>query len=409
MGIFFYRARDKDGKLVAGEIEARNSNELKENLFHQGLIPIFVREMGAGSPTMTVLFEIFNKIFNRVKAEELMVFTRQFYTLFRAGVSMETIFDTLKKQISSKALKSAVTKIRADIAGGSSLSQAFGRHPRVFNELYVSMLSAGEEAGILEEVLKELVKLLAKEEELKKNVKSATLYPKIVITVLVLAIFVLMSVVVPRFSSFYGKYNATLPLPTLILINVSKFTRAYWYLVLGAMGGIYFAFMRYHKSRTGKLKLDQLKFQLPVFGDLTMKIANSRFGHILSALYKSGLPMPRCLEVVAKVVGNEAFSREVLRIRDNIQKGATLSEAMARESLFPPVMVETTAVGERAGSLDEMLDTIADHYDLEISHTIKNLTTLLEPLLLVGIFGMVTVLALAIFLPIWNLSQVVNK
>ncbi|MBU4484137.1 type II secretion system F family protein, partial [bacterium] len=191
--------------------------------------------------------------------------------------------------------------------------------------------------------------------------------------------------------------------------NVSKFTRAYWYLVLGAMGGIYFAFMRYHKSRTGKLKLDQLKFQLPVFGDLTMKIANSRFGHILSALYKSGLPMPRCLEVVAKVVGNEAFSREVLRIRDNIQKGATLSEAMARESLFPPVMVETTAVGERAGSLDEMLDTIADHYDLEISHTIKNLTTLLEPLLLVGIFGMVTVLALAIFLPIWNLSQVVNK
>jgi type II secretory pathway component PulF len=261
----------------------------------------------------------------------------------------------------------------------------------------------------LEKVLQELVKLLSKEEEMKKNVKSATLYPKIVVVVLIVAVFVLMTLVVPKFSTFYAKYSAELPIPTLILIGVSKFFKNAWYLIIIFIGFAYFMFARYSHSRTGRFKIDRLKFKLPVFGDLNAKISNARFGHILSALYKSGLPMPRCLEVAARVIGNEAFSREVFIIRDDIQKGATLADAMSRQTLFPPVVIETTAVGERAGSLDEMLDTVAEHYDLEVGHTVKNLATLLEPLLLIMIFGMVTLLALAIFLPIWNLSQVVNK
>lgn len=346
--------------------------------------------------------------FGRVKPQELMVFTRQFYTLFKAGVSMDTILGTLAKQMGSRRLKNAVLKVRSDISGGSTLSQAFGRHPKVFNELYVSMLAAGEEAGILEKVLAELVKLIEKEEEIARNVKAATLYPKIVITVLVGAVMVLMTFVVPKFTAFYGHYGADLPLVTRILIGTSNFIRGYWYIIfLSAVAG-YYVYHRYASSRTGRFKLDELSFKLPVFGPLSTKIASSRFGHILSALYRSGLSMPRSLDVVANVIGNEAYALEVRKLKDAIQKGSTMADAMKKLKYFPAVIIETTAVGERSGALDEMLTAISDHYELEVSHNIKNLTTLLEPILLVLIFGMVAVLALAIFLPIWSMSSVIK-
>jgi type IV pilus assembly protein PilC len=237
--------------------------------------------------------------------------------------------------------------------------------------MFVSMLSAGEEAGILERVLKQLSELIQKEYEIRKNVKSATLYPK-------------------------------------IMIGASDFFRGYWYIAFGTIVVLYVLYRRYNATHSGRMKIDRLRFRMPVFGSLNLKVANARFGHIMSALYSSGLAMPRSLEVVANIIGNEAYAREVRQIRDDIHRGATLSEAMQRRTYFPPVVVETTAVGERAGALDEMLSTVADHFDLEVSHMIKNLTTLLEPLLLIGIFGMVALLALAIFLPIWNLSRVIG-
>lgn len=403
MPLFFYKARDDKGALITGEIEAPNSKELEENLFSQGLIPIATKEIKPGFSMQTI-----TEIFSRVKPEELMIFTRQFYTLFKAGVSMDTIFGTLSKQVLSRKLRSVILKIKSDLASGSSLSQAFGRHPRVFNELYVSMLAAGEEAGILEQVLSELVRLLEKEQEIKRNVKSAVLYPKIVITVLILAVFVLMTFVVPKFSSFYGRYGAELPMMTQILINISNFFRRFWYIVLICIFAIIYSYHRYYSTKTGKYKIDEIRFMLPVFGDLCTKVVNSRFGHILSSLYRSGLSMPRSLEVTANVIDNEAYGMEVRKLKDAIQKGSTMADAMTKLKYFPPVIIETTAVGERTGSLDEMLTAIADHYDLEVTHTIKNLTTLLEPLLLIVIFGMVTVLALAIFLPIWSMSSIIK-
>lgn len=404
MPLFFYKARDGRGQMVTGEIEANGSESLKESLFSEGMIPIMVKEIKPGGVSMQSVSDWFGK----VKPEELMIFTRQFYTLFKAGVSMDTILGTLEKQVASRRLRDVIVKLRTDIAAGSSLSHAFGRHPKVFNDLYVSMLAAGEEAGILEKVLQELVKLIEKEEEIKRSIKTATLYPKIVIMVLVGAVVVLMSVVVPKFTSFYGHYKAELPLATQIMIGTSNFIRGYWYIIVLVFAVISYAYRRYASSRTGRYKLDELKFKMPVFGELSIKIANSRFGHILSSLYKSGLSMPHSLEVVANVIGNEAYALEVRKLRDAIQKGSTMSDAMTKLKYFPPVMIETTAVGERTGALDEMLTAISDHYELEVSHNIKNLTTLLEPILLVLIFGMVTVMALAIFLPIWDMSSIVK-
>lgn len=404
MPIFFYKARDGKGALVSGQVESTSVQDLSESLFQQGMIPLMVREVKPGGTNWRELGEKFAK----VKAEELMIFTRQFFTLFKAGVSMDTILGTVSNQINSRALKNAVKKIKSDVAEGASLSQAFARHPRVFDEMYVSMLAAGEEGGILEKVLEELVDLLEKEDEIKRNIKSATLYPKIVVFVLTMAVIVLMTFVVPKFTAFYAHYGAELPLPTLILISSSNFIRKFWYLMLVAVGAIIFFYNKYYHTHTGRMKIDSLRLKVPVFGNLFSKIANARFGHILSALYKSGLPMPRALEVVSNVIGNEAFALEVRKVKDRIQKGASLSDAMAAGVFFPPVMIETTAVGEKTGALDEMLQAVADHYDLEIRHIIKNLTTLLEPILLIGIFGMVTTLALSIFLPIWNMSRIVG-
>lgn len=404
MPTFYYRARDKTGKLVSGEVEAVSANELKEGLFREDMIPLLVREMRTGSLSL----ERITSLFKRVKHEDLMMFTRQFYTLFKAGVSMETILGSMTRQVKSDLLKNALIRIKADVAAGSTLSQAFSRHPRVFDELYVSMIAAGEEAGILEDVLRQLSMLLEKDFEIKKGVKNAMLYPKIVVTVLVLAIAFLMTYVIPQFTKFYGHYGAELPLPTLILITASNVVRRYWYIVLGVLGLAGFLFARYYRTKTGRLKIDAFRLKMPVFGPLNEKVAAARFSRILAALYRSGLHMPRCLEVVASVIGNEAFAREVREVKDDIQKGSTLSESMSRRKYFPDIMVETAAVGEKAGALDELLTTIADHYDLEVSYTVRNLTTLLEPLLLIGIFGMVLLLALAIFLPIWNMSSVIS-
>lgn len=403
MPTFFYKARDKKGKLVTGQVEAATPDELKETLFSQGFIPISVKPFKKSG----VALQNFADIFTRVKMEDIMMFTRQFYTLFKAGVSMDAILSTIAKQTTSRALKNALTMVKSDVAEGASLSRAFGKHPKVFNELYVSMLKAGEEAGILEKTLFELVKLIEKEDEIARSVKAAILYPKIVITVLILAVTVLITFVVPKFSAFYSHYGADLPLATQLLITISNIIRGYWYIVLVVVIVSLLLFRRYYHTKSGRLRIDGLRLKLPVFGDLNMKIANARFGHILGALYKSGLAMPHGLEVAANTIGNEAVALEILKVKDAIQKGATLSDAMAHGKVFPPVVIEATAVGEKTGALDEMLISVADHYELEVGHTIKNLTTLLEPLLLVAIFGMVALLALSIFLPIWRMSGIV--
>lgn len=405
MALYHYRARDQTGALVEGDVEATAIDELKQNLARQGLIPLRVEAVRTGPWSLAAL----TRLFRKVKSEELMMFTRQFHTLFRAGVSMDTILGTMIRQLPRGTLRAALLQIRTDIGAGATLAQAFRRHPHVFNELYCSMLAAGEEAGILDHVLGNLAQLLQKEYEIHRGVKGAVLYPKIIITVLVGATTFLMIFVVPRFVDFYAHYKAELPLPTKIVIAFSNLIVHEWYVVLGIIALAVFLYRRFTSTNVGRLRIDRLRFRFPVFGELHLKVANARFGHIMAALYGSGLSLPRALEVVADVIGNRAYAQEVIKVRDRIQKGETLSEAMGRQLYFSPVMIETTAVGERAGALDELLATVAEHYELEVQHMIKNLTTLLEPLLLVGIFGMVALLALAIFLPIWNLTTVIRR
>jgi type IV pilus assembly protein PilC len=245
MPVFRYKARDREGVLISGEIEAASADELRQGLFNEGMIPIDVVEVrlrltpgkGIGS------------FMQRVKPEDILMFTRQFHTLFKAGVTVDKIFSSLARQARKDAMRNALLMIRADVASGASLAKAFSKHPRLFNELYVSMLAAGEEAGILDDVLGNLSDLLEKDFTIQKNIKGAVLYPKIVIVVLVCAVVFLMTFVVPKFVGFYGHYYAQLPLPTRILIAISDFFKSYWYIALGAVVAIYYGYKSYYKSK----------------------------------------------------------------------------------------------------------------------------------------------------------------
>ncbi len=402
---FYYRARDDRGVLLRGEFEGEGPDALMDHLSGRGLIPLSIKTGSQGA-----LSQLWKRVTQkRVKPVEVLVMTRQFHTLFKAGMSMEAVLGTLIRQTTNERLKEALRGIQTSIGGGQSLAKSFGNYREIFGDLYISMLAAGEEAGILQEVLGNLATLLDKEIQIKSSVKGATLYPKIVIFVLVAATFVIMNFVVPQFASFYARFGADLPWPTRIVTAVSRFVQQYWYVMGLIAGGLWFAYKKYSRTPSGRLKIGALRFKLPVFGPLNLKVANARFCHILGALYRSGLPMTRCLEITGNTIENGAFQRDMEILKSEVTRGRSISQGMEASHYFTPVTVDAAAVGEKTGSLDEMLDAIGTHYDLEVQYTIKNLTTLLEPILLFGIFGMVTIFVLAVYLPIWNLAQVVLK
>lgn len=403
MSAFSYRARDAHGLLILGQAEASNREEVEGRLSSQGLIPIQVQKKGFA----LVEWSAWGDWFWRVQLEDLIVLTRQLTTLVKVGMGMQEIFGILISQTRNKKLQATLSQVRTDIESGTSLSTALSKHPRVFNDVYVNMILAGEEAGLLDKVLADLSQLLAKENEIKSGVKSALLYPKIVMMALIGATTVLTIYVVPKFAAFYAAYKAELPFVTQLLIQFSHFVTHSWLATILLCGAAYFVVHRYKKSWRGRLFFDKLNLKLPVFGPLHQKIAQARFGHIFAALYRSGLSVTKALEIVSGTIDNRLFSREILDFKSEIAIGKTLSQAMKRSTYFPTVFMEMTAVGEKAGALDEMMEALADHYDSEIAYTIKNLTTLLEPILLLFIFGAVSFLALATFLPIWNLSQAV--
>lgn len=403
MTVFTYKARDLNGLLIMGKMEGESIEPIRESLSEQGLIPISISK-GSGKFNQDFSLDFLKS----VNDQELMLFTRQFHTLFKAGMDMETLLTTLAGQTPNKFFKESIERIKTDIAAGSSLSRAFAQHPKVFNELYVNMLASGEEAGILDEVLGQISSVLEKDIILKSAVKSATLYPKIVVGILTIACTVMMTFVVPKFSDFFRHFNAELPLPTKILIGSSEFISNYWYICLGLIIAGIVALKKWYSTSKGRIILDRFSWNLPIFGSLGQKVANARFANILGALYKAGLPITRGLEITANTIGNEVFKRDVLLVKAEVEKGRSISESMRSSKYFSSLLVESTSIGEKSGALDEMYVSVGSHYDMEVQHTLKNLTTLLEPVLLFLVFGMVTVFALAIFLPMWNLSSAVT-
>lgn len=400
---FAYRVRDYEGVLITGQAEAQDKGTLQRNLEGQGFIPISVTEVRQA-------FEIgkLKAFFETVTPEDLIIFTRQLGTMYRAGIPFVRSVRAVNEQTGSETLKKVMDKIRADVESGETFANALSRHPKVFNELYVSMVEAGEAGGVLDEILERLSTLLEKDAEIKSKIKSATLYPKIVVGALIAAVAILVTFVIPKFATLYGNFKVALPLPTRILVSISLFFSKYWYIMAVIAIAAVFFFRFFIKTGIGRAWWDRIRLKFPIFGPLSLKASMSRFSMILGTLVRSGIPILLALEISGRAVGNVIITSEVERVRNEIRGGRPLAAPMEESGLFPPMMTQLVSVGEETGKLDEMLLRVADHLSTEVDYTIRNLSTLLEPMLLSVIFGMVLFLALALFLPMWDMVKFVQ-
>ncbi|MFQ5900537.1 MAG: type II secretion system F family protein [Thermodesulfobacteriota bacterium] len=408
MATFIYKARDGSGVLITGSLETDNKESLEASLDRMGLIPITI------TPKKDASFNIgVNRFFEKITPEDLILFTRQLATLYRAGLPLTRGLETIQGQISNDKLKGVIGEVVIDIKEGNSFAYALGRHPKVFSELYVSMIEAAETAGILDEILDRLASMAEKDAENKARVKAALLYPKIVVVAILVAVVVLMTFVMPSFVNLYGAFNVTLPLPTRLLIAISKFFTVYWYIILVIIAAPVLFVRWWLKTERGEYSWDKWKLKLPIFGPIMLKTTLSRFARVLGALFRSGIPVLQALDIVSRAVDNKLVARAVRDIAYDVKEGKRLSEPMAdveaSPGLFPPMVIQMVAVGEDVGALDEMLERSSDYLDEEVNYSIRNLTTVIEPVLLVVIFGMVLFLALAIFLPIWDLVNLTKR
>ena len=398
---YTYKARDKYGALFTGSIETTGMDAVAVQLDHLGYIPISIQPKKESFS----LQDWFNDL-SGVPPQELIIFTRQLATLISAGLSYLATFQALIDQTENKLLKRVIEAVRRDVEQGSTFSDALTKHPKIFNGLYVNMIRAGEAGGVLDEILDRLASLAEHDAETRNRIKAATRYPKIVLLVLTVAFGALVAFVIPRFAALYDKFNVQLPLPTRILIGINFVIQNYGYWLLGGAVLLFFGVRWYLNTPSGRLWWDGLKIRLPIFGPIFLKTSLSRFARVFGTMTRSGLPILQTLEIVSDTVGNVVIARAVDNIRDSARQGRGLVEPMRVSRLFPAVVLQMVAIGEGTGKMEEMLMKISDYYDSDVEYSIRNLSTSLEPLMLTIIGGAVLFLALAIFLPWWNLISV---
>jgi type II secretory pathway component PulF len=401
MPLFRYKARNEFGSPLKGTLDSSGPEAVALHLSNLGFIPISIKEEQPG-----LFSDSFFSDFQRISPEDLIIFTRQLATLINAGLPFLSSMDSLVAQTENPRLKKTLLQVRRDVEGGLFFSDALIRHPKIFSSLFVNMVRAGEVGGVLDEILERLARLAEHEVETRNRIKVATRYPKIVMFALLVAFVILTTLVIPKFANLYSNFQVALPLPTRILIGINDAVHQYWYLMIGgtilAVGGI----RHYLRTDPGRLWWDSFKLKIPVFGPIFLKTALSRFARVFGTLTRSGLPMLQTLDTVSTTVGNVLISRVINTLRESARQGKGLVQPMRVSGVFPPVVIQMVAIGEETGKMEEMLFKVSDYYDMEVEYKIKNLSASLEPILLVLIGGTVLFLALAIFLPWWNLVSV---
>lgn len=401
---FLYKGRTQSGAVVNGVLDAATPEEAAQQLFSKGYTPIKIERGDSVMPSVTS-----KNLFDRVKAEDLIVFSRQLATLITAGISFLRSLDTLAEQTKSRKLRGIIEEMRKEVERGSSFSNALSKFPDVFSPLYISMISVGEEGGVLDEILDRLAGLLEHEATTKARIKAATRYPLIVVFAITIAFIVLTTFVIPRFAAIYAASKTQLPLPTRMLLFINKAITQYWPFMIAGIAAIIFAFKSYIKTTSGRWNWDNFKLKVPIIGPVIEKTVMSRFARLFSTLYRSGIPLMHTLEIVSGTLGNVIIERAVGTIKESVREGKGISQPMASTNAFPPMVTQMVAVGEETGALDTMLTKVSDYYDQEVEYAIKNLSTSLEPVLLVFLAGMVLFLALAMFLPIWDMIHALKK
>ncbi len=398
MAKFTYKARDERGALITGAIEGDDKKSVYVQLDTMGLLPVTVSETRETSSLGNMLAAL-----QPVRYDDIIFFTRQLQTVIRAGIPMIMGLRALEEQTSNGRLKATVREVCQDIDRGITFSDALSKHKKVFPELYIAMVRAGEVGGSLEEVLERLASLLEFQMKTREMLKAAVRYPIFVVTTLVVASAVLIKFVIPRFTGLFRGANMELPLPTQILITVSDFFQGYALVLVLAIIALAGTFVLYKRSEAGAFNIDRLKLKVPLVGPIILKICMSRFANMLENLIKVGIPVVQTLEVVSKTVGNAYIGRRILEIGAKIERGMGIARPLREARIFPPLVIHLVATGEQTGALEDMLKEVSAHYDREITYSINRLSAWIEPLLTAGLSLMVLFLALAMFLPWWNM------
>jgi type IV pilus assembly protein PilC len=389
---------DQSGRTVAGTLEADSIELVRAKLSDLRYHVLSIRQARARAS----LQEMLNG-FQRVKLRDLVLFSRQFATMIDAGLSVVKCLDILQKQSRNPRLKEVIGQVKHDVGAGTSLTEALQKHPKVFSGLYVNMIRSAEAGGILDQVLDRLSGFLEKEQETRGKVKSAMTYPAVVFSFAMLMLVGLMFFVLPKFKVIFETMGLTLPLTTKIMLNSSDYLQNYWYIALVFMAGMVVFLKVVVKTEKGRYAIDAAKLKVPVFGDLILKTAVSRFARTFGTLISSGVPVLRALEIVSDTAGNLVVSETVGRARTSIKEGDKISTPLFASKVFPLMVTQMIAVGEETGRLDQMLAKVANFYDEEVDATLKALTSLIEPMMIVGLGLIVGFIAVSVISPIYSL------
>ncbi|MBN1474327.1 MAG: type II secretion system F family protein [Syntrophaceae bacterium] len=407
MPTFSYKALNENGNKVTGVIDASTIEEATSILVTRGLIPEKITpEDSSSSDSLGVKIM---SLLDQVKVNDLIIFTKQFRSMLSAGVPILRLLQVLEAQTESRVLKKAIAQIIVEIRQGSTLSEAMQKFPRIFSPLYCAMIRAGEMSGNVPSVLDRLIYIIEHEHKVKSDIKSALRYPFIVVIALGIAFVILLTVVVPKFVAMFSKSGLTLPWPTKIAMLLHAFLVNYWYLILGFAGIIIFALATYFKTPQGKFMRDSFFLEIPIIGPVFKKAALSRFASIFAILQTSGVPVMQSLSILSETIGNEAIARAFENLRERIEEGAGISAPLKSSKYFTPMVVDMIAIGEESGNLDEMLREISKHYDDEVEYAVKGMSDAIGPILIVGLAAVVGFFALAIFMPMWDLTKLASR
>ncbi len=402
MPIYKWEGKTAKGALKKGEMEAPGEAAIRIHLRQQNIIPIKISSKGKD---INISLPFLKK---KVQQRSVAIFTRQLATMIDAGLPLVQSLEVLSSQQDNKLFKNIIREIREDVEGGSTFAGALKKHPATFNDLYTNLVVAGEEGGILDTILGRLAAYIEKAEALKKKVKSALIYPATIVTVAVAVVIILMLFVIPVFETMFSSAGQSLPLPTVIVLSISKMIKKYILIFIPAVIVLIFLFKRYYKTDSGKAVVDRLLLSLPVFGPLFRKIAVARFSRTLGTLVSSGVPILDGLSIVSRTAGNRAIETAIMNARASIREGETIAEPLSRSALFPPMVIQMIAVGESTGALDNMLSKIAEFYEDEVDVAVANLTSMLEPLLMVFLGVVIGGVVIAMYLPIFNMASAIG-
>lgn len=404
MPVFHYRAYNPAGKIIDGTIRATDEKTAFQQLEGDRLIPVEIQSAAARkSPWSLNLFA------PKIEPEEIIIFTRQLSTLLKAGIPILQVIETLRSQASNKTFKAILAAVGKNITGGSSLSESLAEFPRAFPGQYINIVVAGEKGADLVQALLSMADWMERELEIKSEIKTALRYPIMVVAALIGAAILMVSFVIPKFALFFSKTSVPLPLPTRILLGINACFQHYWPVAIGVLillgAGVFFLL----RVPFIRLQCDRLKFHLPIFGKLYREITISRFARIFAMLIKNGVPVIKALETAPAVTSNLFFEQQARAVLESLQSGSTIADGFASHMyIFPPMVTDLVAIGEKSGSLDTMMEHVVYQYDMDIKYSLKRLTSMIEPVITLILGVVVLFLALSVFLPMWNMARIIK-